>query len=135
MYFQIYVYIYFVRLNWSGYFNHRSGSFALSVIANAPSSFAYFPAPSSLPSLSLVVHFRNTNRQEGIAKGRVITARFLQYGLSTNGHLIFAPPTTTYYLSVLCLRRLSSGSSSGSNTLSWHPSGWLAPPFLSFMMK
>lgn len=93
-----------------------------------------FP-PLPLPSLSLVVHFRNTNRQEGIAKGRVITARFLQYGLSTNGHLIFAPPTTTYYLSVLCLRRLSNGSSSGSNTLSWHPSGWLSLPFLSFMMK
>lgn len=73
---------------------------------------------------------------KGIAKGRVITARFLQYGLSTNGHLIFAPPTTTYYTSVLCLRRLSSDSG-GSNTLSWHPSGWLPPflAFLFFMMK
>lgn len=135
MYFQIYVYIYFVRLNRSGYFNHRSGSFALSVIANAPSSFAYFPAPSSLPSLSLVVHFRNTNRQEGIAKGRVITARFLQYGLSTNGHLIFAPPTTTYYslssvfvdliavvvVVVILFRGIQVAGS--------------LPPFLSFMMK
>lgn len=106
------IYIYFVHLNGVDILTTAPevSRYQSSRYDHAPSSFAYFPSdnvgpipppPSlSLPHpccASLVVHFRNTNRQ-GDCKGRVITARFLQYGLSTNGHLIFAPPITTYYL-------------------------------------
>lgn len=146
MYFRIYIYI-FRPPEWSGHFNHRTGSFALSVITNAPptlhrallifrDNIGTIPPFSPILVARLLLCIFGIRTDKGIAKGRVITARFLQYGLSTNGHLIFAPPTTTYYTSVLCLRRLSSDSG-GSNTLSWHPSGWLPPflAFLSFMMK